>query len=97
MTEGARFYRDLLIWQKSFALVKKVCKTSKQLPAEELYAIKSQIQRCVVSIPSNIAEGQERGAQKSLFTFSAYQVVWPPSLKHNCFLSHKFTISKPKI
>jgi len=37
---------------------------SKSLPAEEIYGLTSQIRRCAVSIPSNIAEGYMRGTRE---------------------------------
>lgn len=53
-------YKDLIVWQKSFALVKDVYSLTKHLPKSEQYGLSSQLQRCSVSIPSNIAEGQQR-------------------------------------
>lgn len=53
-------YKDLLVWQKSIELVKLVYTITKQLPKEELYGLTTQMRRAVVSIPSNIAEGQKR-------------------------------------
>lgn len=54
-------YRDLIVWQKSMILCTEIYKISKQFPREELYGITSQIRRSVISIPSNIAEGYQRG------------------------------------
>lgn len=53
-------YKDLIVWQKSFELAKQIYKLTEQLPQSEKYGLASQIQRCAVSIPSNIAEGQQR-------------------------------------
>ncbi|OGL37909.1 hypothetical protein A3E49_01370 [Candidatus Saccharibacteria bacterium RIFCSPHIGHO2_12_FULL_49_19] len=53
-------YKDLVVWQKSFELVKVVYKLSGQLPNYEAYGLVSQMRRCAISIPSNIAEGQQR-------------------------------------
>ena len=57
-------YKDLIVWQKSFTLVKNVYKLTALLPKNEIYALSSQIQRCAISIPSNIAEGQQRNNVK---------------------------------
>ena len=54
-------YRDLKVWQKSMDLTFMVYKLVKFLPREELYALSDQMRRAVVSIPSNIAEGRQRG------------------------------------
>lgn len=56
----ANSYKDLKVWVKSIELVKEVYKITKQLPSSEKFGLTSQINRCAVSIPSNIAEGQQR-------------------------------------
>lgn len=51
---------DLQIWSRSISLVKKVYILTQDLPSEEKFGLISQIRRCAVSIPSNIAEGAGR-------------------------------------
>ncbi len=53
-------YKDLLVWQKSMNLVTVVYEKSRTFPKEDPYGLTSQIRRCAVSIPSNIAEGYGR-------------------------------------
>ncbi len=60
---NAPSFRDLLVWQKSFALVKVVYGWTRSFPREELYGLTSQIRRCCISIPSNVAEGYRRWHQ----------------------------------
>jgi four helix bundle protein len=55
-------FKDLTVWQKSFELVKDVYLLTTKLPRSEQFGLISQIQRCAVSIPSNIAEGQQRNS-----------------------------------
>jgi len=62
-------FRDLLIWQKAMALVTQCYKVIKQLPKEELFGLTSQVRRCSISIPSNIAEGFGRGTNKDYHRF----------------------------
>jgi four helix bundle protein len=62
-------FRDLGIWKDSFAIVKDVYDLCIQLPSEEKYGLKSQIQRCAISIPSNIAEGSGRTSDKEFLHF----------------------------
>ncbi|HXU35418.1 MAG TPA: four helix bundle protein [Blastocatellia bacterium] len=57
-------YRDLIVWQKAMDLVEEVYKKTKGFPREELYGLTSQLRRAVVSVPSNIAEGQGRSSTK---------------------------------
>ena len=53
-------YRDLLVWQKAMTLVNEIHKISQSFPALEVYGLTSQVRRCAISIPSNIAEGYGR-------------------------------------
>ncbi|MDH4472051.1 MAG: four helix bundle protein [Fluviicola sp.] len=50
-------YRDLKIWQRGILLSKQVYELTMSFPKEEVYGITSQMRRCSVSVPSNIAEG----------------------------------------
>lgn len=53
-------YRELIAWKKSMILVKHVYDITKRFPDDEKFGLVSQMRRCAVSIPSNIAEGQAR-------------------------------------
>jgi four helix bundle protein len=72
MTNQIKSYKDLLVWQKSMALVINTYKVAALFPKEEIFGLTSQIKRCVVSIPSNIAEGWGRGTDKHFIQFSNY-------------------------
>ena len=50
-------YIELDVWKEARKLVSEVYNITKGFPSEELYGIVSQMRRCVVSVPSNIAEG----------------------------------------
>ncbi len=56
-------YRDLKVWQRAMDLVEDVYLLTRGFPAEEKYALASQVQRAAVSIPANIAEGYGRATQ----------------------------------
>ena len=58
----SRNYRDLVVWQDSIQLAKTIYKLTEKFPKHETYALSDQIRRAVVSVPSNIAEGQARKA-----------------------------------
>jgi len=62
-------YRDLLIWQKAMALVTKIYQLSKLFPRDETYGLTSQMRRCAVSIPSNMAEGYGRRSTDDYIRF----------------------------
>jgi four helix bundle protein len=53
-------YRDLLVWQKAMDLCMEIHGAALLFPKQEMFGLTAQINRAVVSIPSNIAEGQGR-------------------------------------
>ena len=55
-------FRDLVVWQKAMNLVELIYALTKQFPADERYALTSQVKRASVSVPSNIAEGYGRNS-----------------------------------
>ena len=67
-------FRELLAWQKAMQLTKDVYTLTQSFPAEERFALTSQIQRAAVSIPSNIAEGAGRPTQKELVHFLSFSL-----------------------
>ena len=50
-------------------LVEDIYSISKNFPKEEMYGLTSQMRRCAVSIPSNIAEGAGRKGEKEFTRF----------------------------
>ena len=66
-----RNYSDLIAWQKAMDLVELIYKATAQFPREEIYGLTNQLRRAVVSVPSNIAEGQGRGSANDFRRFLA--------------------------
>ncbi|MEZ4794744.1 MAG: four helix bundle protein [Flavobacteriaceae bacterium] len=64
-----RNFRDLDIWNESIKLVGKIYKLTGALPTSEKFGLISQMKRCAVSIPSNIAEGCSKDSQKDFTRF----------------------------
>lgn len=62
-------YKELIVWQKSIELVKKIYKLTASFPKDEIYGLASQMRRAAVSIPSNIAEGYARKNLKEYLQF----------------------------
>src|SRR3989344_7475347 len=62
-------YKDLIVWQKGYELVKLIYKVTSKLPHSEVFALQSQIRRCAVSVVSNIAEGSSRKSRKDYSHF----------------------------
>lgn len=62
-------YTELDVWKQSRALASHVYELSATFPKSEQFGIVSQIRRCVVSVPSNIAEGCGRQHKKETIQF----------------------------
>lgn len=50
-------FKELIVWRKSIDLVTDLYKFTENFPKTEVYGLSSQMRRCAVSVPSNIAEG----------------------------------------
>ena len=62
-------FTDLIAWQKGHQLVIAIYKTTNNFPRKEIFALINQMQRCVVSVTSNIAEGFSRQGIKEKIQF----------------------------
>lgn len=62
-------FRDLEVWKNAMNLVETVYFLTKSFPKEELFVLTSQIRRCAISVPSNIAEGFSRRNTKEYLQF----------------------------
>jgi four helix bundle protein len=54
-------FKNLLIWKKGMDICAEIDEICSKFPKHELYKLSSQINGASVSIPSNIAEGSNRG------------------------------------
>ena len=62
-------YKELKIWQKAMDLTEEVYSLVKLLPKEETYGLSDQLRRAIVSVPSNIAEGEGRCGDKEFIKY----------------------------
>ena len=62
-------YKDLIVWQKAMDLTDEIYRLTRKLPKEELFGLTNQMRRAAVSIPSNIAEGNERDSSREYLHF----------------------------
>ena len=65
----ANDYRDLDVWQMSMTLCENVYGLIRSFPADERYALCDQLRHAVVSVPSNIAEGNGRDSKTEYARF----------------------------
>jgi four helix bundle protein len=69
MNNKIKSYKDLIVWQKGYELVKQIYILSSKLPQTETFALQSQMRRAAISIVSNIAEGSSRKTRKEYCQF----------------------------
>jgi four helix bundle protein len=62
-------YKELNVWKRSIKLTVEVYKLSKFFPSDEKFGLTSQIRKCSVSVPSNIAEGAGRRTDGEFVNF----------------------------
>jgi four helix bundle protein len=62
-------FRKLQVWQRGIEITKMIYQFSEQLTDQEKFGLVSQMNRCAVSIPSNIAEGCSRSSDIELKRF----------------------------
>ena len=65
----AQQFEDLQVWQEARALVREICKVTKQRLFRRDFNLRDQITRAATSTMSNIAEGFERGTRKEFIQF----------------------------
>lgn len=63
------YFTELTVWQKSMDLSADIYAAVKLLPREETYGLSDQMRRAVISIPSNIAEGNQRASKREYSQF----------------------------
>ena len=68
-TIGLKTHKELIAWQKSYILCLKIFKTTEAFPRSEQFGLTSQLKRSALSIPSNIAEGYNRGTTNEYIRF----------------------------
>jgi four helix bundle protein len=62
-------FRQLQIWKEGMLITKQVYLLLGKFPSSEKFGLISQISRCAVSVPSNIAEGSSRSSDKEFAYF----------------------------
>jgi four helix bundle protein len=68
---ASRNYQDLIARQRAMDFVTQVYEASASFPADERFALTSQLRRSAISIPSNIAEGEGRFSKAEFKRFLA--------------------------
>jgi four helix bundle protein len=83
-------YHKLHVWHMAKDLVKEVYGVTKAFPAEEKFGLVSQINRAVISVASNIAEGSGRTSRKDQAHFT--QLAYGSLMEVACQLEIAFDL-----
>ncbi|RJP62135.1 MAG: four helix bundle protein [Ignavibacteriales bacterium] len=67
--DGAKSFKDLIVWQKAHEFVLGVYKLTDSFPKSEIYCLTSQFRRAAISIAANIAEGFKKFGQQDKIRF----------------------------
>jgi four helix bundle protein len=64
---NSKGHRDLIVYQKAFALAMKIFQITKKFPKEETYSLVNQIRRSSRSVCSSIAEAYRKRKYQAYF------------------------------
>ncbi|MGV3509907.1 MAG: four helix bundle protein [Sphingobacteriaceae bacterium] len=62
-------FKELKVWQAAMEISKAIFIVTRSFPQEEKFTLVSQMMRCAISIPSNIAEGCGRKSNKEFYQY----------------------------
>lgn len=68
-TRRVQRFEDLIAWQRGMDLAVHVYELSRKGKFAHDFALSDQIHRSGISVPSNIAEGYERGSRAEFYRF----------------------------
>ena len=83
-------FKELKVWQEAMSLAKDVFVITRNFPSEEKFGLTSQLNRCSVSVPSNIAEGAGRQSDKEFNQFLNIALGSSYELETQLLLSNDF-------
>lgn len=81
-------FRKLMVWQRAHQNTLEVYELTRCFPSEERYGRVSQLRRCAVSIPSNIAEGCGRGRDADFARFVQIAMGSSSELEYQLLLAY---------
>jgi four helix bundle protein len=82
-------YRELKVWQKSHVLTMRVYEITSTFPKHEVFGLVTQLRRCSISIPSNLAEGCGRGSDADFKRFVQIATGSALELDYQLFLAYE--------
>jgi four helix bundle protein len=91
-------FKNLKVWQEAVDLAVDIYKATSNFPKEEKYSLISQMNRAVISVSSNIAEGAGRNSDKEFINFLSIAMGSTYELESQLIISEKLNfISKEQL
>jgi four helix bundle protein len=82
-------FEQLEVWKRACRLAVEVCRT---VAKSKQYALRDQMQRAAISIPSNIAEGSERDSKQDFVRFLRIPKGSAAELRTQCYIAVKLEL-----
>ncbi len=82
-------FKELRIWQDSMDIVADIYNIIGDFPKNEQFGLVSQMSRCSISIPSNIAEGSGRESDKDFRRFLSMSLSSAFELETQLIVAHR--------
>ena len=82
-------FEELEIWKRSSRLAVEIIKLAEEI---KLYALRDQLTRSAISVPSNIAEGAERNSNKEFIRFLNIALGSCAELRTQLYIANKAQI-----
>ena len=86
-------FKQLQVWIKSMGLVKKIYLLTETFPKLEKFGLISQMQRAVISVPTNIAEGSAKSSNRDFSRFLEISTDSLFELETLIIFSNRFELS----
>jgi four helix bundle protein len=89
-------FKELNVWKKSVDVAVEVYSLTKKFPADERYGLIAQINRCAVSVASNIAEGAGRNTNGEFRHFLGISMGSSFELETQLIIAQKVEFLNPE-
>jgi four helix bundle protein len=93
---AVKSYKDLTVWNDGIALTVALYTLTDSFPDRERFGLTSQMRRCAVSVPSNIAEGHARLSTREYLKHVSYALGSLAELETQLHLSLQLRYSTAK-
>ena len=82
-------FEDLIAWQRSMDLAERVFKIADSGKIAKRFAMRDQMESAALSVPSNIAEGFERGTRAEFHRFLSIAKASCAEVRTQLYLAHR--------